>query len=372
MLNTFPGKLDNTSSFSCIIIRLQSGGGSFQKHALRRWAFRMTGNNKELSRRDFLKNSLGVAGLLGALSLPVPGLLKLKRISGGTGDESRSIANQEAPHAEKHHAYGWVIDLRKCTGCVNFDSPPQCTQTCINAHFVPKGQQWIQTFTVELPRGKYFLPAPCMQCENAPCVNVCPVGATYHDKDGMVLIDHTRCIGCRMCMAACPYHRRFFNWSTPQVPPDALKAAYSPLYPVPAVKGTVIKCMSCAHLLREGRVPFCVRGCPTKALYVGDFNEDLVSNGREVQILSRFLSERNAYRLKEDLGTQPRVWYLPGHGEEGGRAADDKRELQPPVWGWGGDGYDFRPGVWPWNDPRLKQTPPPEDVAFNVTGEAHR
>ena len=330
----------------------------------------MTQNNNDFSRRDFLKKSLGVAGLLGALSIPVPQLLKLKTAESTDGVKTPGTANKATP-AEKVHAFGWVVDLRKCNGCVSFDSPPQCTQTCTNGHFVPKGQQWIQVYDVELPNGHYFMPTPCYHCENAPCVNVCPVGATYHDKDGFVLIDHNRCIGCRMCMAACPYHRRFFNWGTPQVPPEALKAKYSPLYPVPAVKGTVIKCMSCAHLLREGKLPFCVKGCPTKALYIGDFNEDLVSNGREVQMLNRFLSENSAYRYKEDLGTQPRVWYIPGHGQEFGRAADDERKLMPPVWGWGGDGYEFQPGVWPWDDPRLKPVAPPTgSVTANSTGEA--
>ncbi len=153
-----------------------------------------------------------------------------------------------------------------------------------------------------------------------------------------------------MCMAACPYHRRFFNWGTPKLPPEASKAGYSPYYPVPAVKGTVIKCMFCAHLLETGKLPFCVKGCPTKTLYVADFKEDLAGNGKEVVVLSRFLRENNAYRHKEDLGTQPRVWYIPGHGEASGRQADDKRKLLPPVWGWGGEGYDRRPGIWPWGE----------------------
>lgn len=328
----------------------------------------MTQKNNDFSRRDFLKKSLGVAGLLGALSVPVPQLLKLNAAS-GTSNNTSSTANTAAPSADQPHDWGWVIDLRKCNGCVSFDSPPQCTQTCINAHFVPNGQQWIQVFQVETPGGSNFLPTPCQQCENAPCTNVCPVGATYHDKDGVVLIDHTRCIGCRMCMAACPYHRRFFNWGTPQIPPEALNATYSPLYPVPAVKGTVIKCMECAHLLRAGKLPFCVKGCPTHALYIGDFNQDLVSNGREVQILSRFIGDNSAYRYKEELGTQPRAWYIPGHGQESNRAVDDKTQLQTPVWGWGGDGYNFQPGVWPWNDPRLKPTKPPTgNITTNSTG----
>lgn len=244
-----------------------------------------------------------------------------------------------------------VIDLKKCEGCVTIDTPPQCTQACINGHFIPKDEQWIQVYEKELPGGgSFFLPAPCYQCENAPCVNVCPVAATYHEKNGVVLIDHNRCIGCRMCMAACPYQRRFFNWSTPKLPPEAALAEYSPLYPVPAVKGTVIKCMFCAHLLHNGRLPLCVVGCPMKALYIGDLNEDVASNGAEVVNLSKFLDENNAYRYKEELGTQPRVWYLPGYGQSFGRKTKDSRSFKQPEWPWGGDGFNRRPGIWPWGE----------------------
>ncbi|MDP2719630.1 MAG: 4Fe-4S dicluster domain-containing protein [Dehalococcoidia bacterium] len=250
---------------------------------------------------------------------------------------------------EKKHAWSMVIDLKRCDGCTGLDIPPQCTQACISGHFAPKGHKWIEIYDVELPGGgKYFLPMPCYQCENAPCVNVCPVGATYHDKDGVVLIDHHRCIGCRMCMAACPYQRRFFNWGKPEVPPEASLAEYSPLYPVPAVRGTVIKCMFCAHYLQDGRLPYCVTACPRKALYIGDLNQDIAGNGTEIVKLSKFLGENDAFRNKEDLGTQPRVFYLPGHGQDAGRKADDDRPLLPNTWAWGGEGYNKKVGVWPW------------------------
>ncbi|MEE8414229.1 MAG: 4Fe-4S dicluster domain-containing protein [Dehalococcoidales bacterium] len=198
--------------------------------------------------------------------------------------------------------------------------------------------------------GSYFLPAPCMHCENAPCVNVCPVGATYHTKEGLVLIDQRRCIGCRMCMAACPYQRRFFNWGTPELPPEAASIEYSPEHQIPAIRGTVMKCDFCPDMLEKGKPPACVSGCPMRAIYMGDLTENIASDGQKVVQLSRFLDENNAYRYKEDLGTQPRVWYLPGHGETFGRRADDRREIKSPTWSWGGDGYDHRPGIWPWGE----------------------
>lgn len=301
-----------------------------------------------LTRREFIKRSAGVAGLLAVLSSPLVAVLNRAKASSNTTKASGNIA-RAALAKGKVRAWGMVIDLKKCEGCVTIGAPPQCTQACIQGHFIPKGQQWIQVYEAELPGGgSYFMPTPCFQCENAPCVNVCPVAATYHNEDGVVLIDHKRCIGCRFCMAACPYQRRFFNWGTPELPPEAALSTYSPEYPVPAVKGTVIKCMFCAHQLRNGRLPLCVLGCPMKALYIGDLNEDVASNGVEVVKLSKFLDENDAYRYKEELGTQPRVWYLPGHGQSFGRHPGDSREFKPATWTWGGEGYNRRFGIWPW------------------------
>ncbi len=301
----------------------------------------MQDKDKGLNRREFIKKSVGTVGLVALLSSPFIAVSNRIKASDNTAEAA----------AEKQKVRAWcmVIDLKKCEGCVTIDTPPQCTQACTMMHFVPKGQEWIEVYEVDLPGGgSYFMPTPCFQCENAPCVNVCPVAATYHDKDGVVLIDHHRCIGCRMCMGACPYQRRFFNWGTPKLPPEAALAEYSPLYPVPAVKGTVIKCMFCAHFLRDGKLPACVTGCPMKAIYMGDLNEDIASNGAEVVKLSKFLDENDAYRYKEELGTKPRVWYLPGHGQSFGRKPDDPREFKSPVWTWGGEGYDRRPGIWDW------------------------
>lgn len=299
----------------------------------------MQDKDKDLSRRDFIKRSLGVAGLAAITAYPLVSVL--------TPGKSQADNSGSAPPG-KARSWCMVIDLKKCEGCVTIGAPPQCTQACINGHFAPKGQQWIQVYEVGLAGGgSYFMPTPCYQCENAPCVNVCPVAATYQTKEGIVLVDHQRCIGCRFCMAACPYQRRFFNWGTPEVPPEAALAQYSPEYPVPAVKGTVIKCMFCAHFLHNGKLPYCVAGCPMKALYIGDLNQNVATNGGEVVELSRFLSENDAFRYKENLGTQPRVWYLPGHGQEFGRKALDHREFNEPVWGWGGEGFDRQVGIWP-------------------------
>ncbi len=216
-----------------------------------------------------------------------------------------------------------VVDQDLCDGC------GKCTEACISEHRVPPAwgepsysgsqyngsQEWIKVFNhQETPDGTpVFQPTPCMNCQSAPCVKVCPVGATYYNEDGLVLIDNTRCIGCRFCMAACPYDRRFFNWGEPPHSPDEVLIHYNPEYPVPHRRGTVEKCVFCAHRVKMGRLPACVEACKLagmKALYFGDANEDVVTNGEDVVRLTDLL-DKGGFRLKEELGTQPSVYYLP-------------------------------------------------------------
>jgi len=145
------------------------------------------------------------------------------------------------------------------------------------------------------------------------------VGATFTTPEGTVLIDQGRCIGCRICMAACPYDRRFFNWGNPPAPPESKLADYHVEHQVPAKRGTVMKCDFCPDMARAGKLPYCAQACPTNAIYYGDFEEDIATNGVELVQLSRFLTDNQAFRLKEDFGTKPRVYYVPGHGEAVGR-----------------------------------------------------
>ncbi|MDO8634823.1 MAG: 4Fe-4S dicluster domain-containing protein [Dehalococcoidia bacterium] len=285
----------------------------------------MNRSKKEYSRRSFIK-LLGVAGI-GAIA--VPGIASTAKDLYTKFKVDQTL--QETPHKPKRlRQWVMVIDLKKCDGCESIDGVAKCTEACIKGHMIPTPggkwtQQWIQVLKQELPGGGSFhMPVPCQQCENAPCNNVCPVGATFQTPEGIILIDHTKCIGCRLCMAACPYSRRFMNWEEPQQSAEAAFVKYSPEYPVPFKRGTVVKCIFCAHNTHQGKLPVCVQGCPMKAIYFGDKEEDIASNGIEIVRLSRFLSENNAFRYKEDLGTQPRVYYLPGHGQEFGRHYEGK------------------------------------------------
>ncbi|MBI2323761.1 MAG: 4Fe-4S dicluster domain-containing protein [Chloroflexi bacterium] len=183
----------------------------------------------------------------------------------------------------KARQWAMVIDLRKCDGC------KECTLACQTEHALPKSFEWIKVFEVKDSQGgKYFMPRPCFQCENAPCLRVCPTGATFRDEEGVVLVDQVdKCIGCRMCME----------------------------HPVPQIKGTVGKCMFCVHRTDDGKLPACVEACAMEALYIGDLVEDVATNGNETVRLSTFLKENDAFRYKEDLGTGPRVYYIAGHGQ---------------------------------------------------------
>ncbi len=277
-------------------------------------------------RRQTLKVLGSVA--LGALVAPVIMIQSRKTLvqSGSTPAKGNS--------GQRLRRWAMVIDLRYCDGCQSVGKPPQCTEACIQGHYAPEPMEWIQVYEPSLPGGgTQFVPTPCQQCQNAPCVNVCPVGATFSTPEGVVLIDQNRCIGCRLCMEACAYDRRFFNWGQAPIPPEATFMEYDPMHQSPAQKGTVMKCDFCPDMARAGRLPYCAQGCPNHAIYYGDLEEDLATNGVQVVKLSRMLSEDSAYRLKENLGTQPRVYYLPGHGELVGRDAFKTGRL-PTVWPW--------------------------------------
>jgi molybdopterin-containing oxidoreductase family iron-sulfur binding subunit len=229
--------------------------------------------------------------------------------------------------------WGMVIDLAKCSGC------QACVVACAAENNVPcaepeeaergRALTWIRIVPFvegEFPHAKMrLLPLPCVHCDNPPCIKVCPVDATNITPEGIVRQIFSRCIGCRYCTNACPYTVRVFNWKKAEWPGE-MQEAHNPdvsLRP----KGVVEKCTFCIHRLQKAReearsqnrplvegdyVPACVETCPTQAMYFGNLDDPT----SKVSELSR---SPRVFRLLEELGTQPKVFYL-SEGEWSGKS----------------------------------------------------
>lgn len=220
--------------------------------------------------------------------------------------------------------WGMVIDLDRCTGCqacvvackaennIPFSSPKEAKRNRIIS--------WMKVLSIiegEYPNVRArFIPRPCMHCDNPPCVKVCPVGATYKNLEGLIAQVYTRCIGCRYCTNNCPYTLKYFNWYSPTWP----KEMENQLNPDVSVrsKGVVEKCTFCHHRLQKARekaraenrllkegdyVPACAQTCPTEAIYFGDLDDPKST-------VSQMARSPRAFRLLEELGTEPKVYYL--------------------------------------------------------------
>ncbi|HSE26918.1 MAG TPA: 4Fe-4S dicluster domain-containing protein [Gemmatimonadales bacterium] len=212
--------------------------------------------------------------------------------------------------------FGYAFNISKCKGFRN------CIEACINENNLDRraGTQYIRifemedgevdfdladaTFQHEVPaEGHFYLGTQCFQCANPPCVRVCPVGATWQEPDGITVVDYDWCIGCRYCMAACPYWARRFNWSAPDVPVPEVNPDQHYLGNRARKPGVVEKCTFCIHRSRQGRLPACVEACPTGARVFGN----LLDPDSEIRWV---LANKRVFRLKEDLKTEPRFWYF--------------------------------------------------------------
>jgi molybdopterin-containing oxidoreductase family iron-sulfur binding subunit len=221
--------------------------------------------------------------------------------------ELPAVSNSEARKGIPGKKFVMVIDLSRCKNV------KKCQEACNHMHHVHDEQNWIKVYPMQDAEktAPYWQPTTCMHCDEPPCVKVCPVDATYKRQDGIVLIDSDRCIGCRFCMAACPYSTRVFNWGDPGVPKDVAKQDYNAETSTPQKKGTVGKCDFCPDMTRMGMLPHCVSACPNGVFFFGDMNEDSVTNGSETFRFSDLVKDKSGYRLMEDLGTKPSVYYLP-------------------------------------------------------------
>jgi Fe-S-cluster-containing dehydrogenase component len=238
------------------------------------------------SRRNFLR------------SWPIAGLAVL------VGMKFKAVAlwaATDAPYNAREHRYGMGIDVAKCIGC------GRCVDACKNENDVPREpfyfRTWVERYVitaddtkVDSPNGgiegfppttsekgilrTFFVPKLCNHCEDPPCVQVCPVGATFSTEDGVVLVDKDYCVGCRYCVQACPYGARFVD---------------------PRTK-TAEKCTFCYHRVTKGMQPACVEVCPTGARVFGDLKQ-------QASPLTRFQRFRKLHTLKPHLNTKPKVFY---------------------------------------------------------------
>ena len=221
--------------------------------------------------------------------------------------ELPAVTPEEARKGIPGKQFVMVIDLSRCKNL------KKCQTACNKMHWVGEKQSWIKVHSIQEAEhtSPYWQPTTCMHCDEPPCVKVCPVDATFKRQDGIVLIDNERCIGCRFCMAACPYSTRVFNWDKPVIPTESMNQEYSPETSCPPKIGTVGKCDFCPDMVRNNQLPHCVSVCPNGVFFFGDEIEDTVTNGSETVRFSELIRDKSGYRLMEDLGTKPRVYYLP-------------------------------------------------------------
>lgn len=207
--------------------------------------------------------------------------------------------------------WAMVIDVKACVGC------RKCVYACVKENNIGRtsGFAYIQVLEMELGSNelelgtldyeqggrpdKWYLPVQCMQCAKPTCVYGCPVKATWKEPDGIVLIDYDKCIACRNCLVTCPYDARHFNWVEPEVP----KNEVNPLVPLEEKAGVVEKCTFCVQRTRNGKTTACVEACPVGARTFGDLSDPDSD-------VSRLLQTRRAFRLKEELGNEPAIWYV--------------------------------------------------------------
>ncbi len=218
------------------------------------------------------------------------------------GDALASLLSADAPYNAKEHRYGMGIDVAKCIGC------GRCADACKNENGVLREpfyyRTWVERYiigtdgktAVDSPNGgidgfspvqseqgilrTFFVPKLCNHCDDPPCVQVCPVGATFATEDGVVLVDKEYCIGCRYCVQACPYGARYID---------------------PRTK-TADKCTFCYHRITKGLLPACVEVCPTGARVFGEVQ------GRSSPLV-RFNRFHKIHTLKPHLNTKPKVFY---------------------------------------------------------------
>jgi len=292
-----------------------------------------------MSRRKMMK---GVAAVLGAMALPAkdapasvwesffqknfrelsPEELNgvLSRLQKEYSEKYKKAVTVRATPPVEGVLYGYGLDLSRCIGC------RRCVYACVGENNQSRDPQihWIRVLQLNKERGvdleeaehyynpakvpekgHFYMPVQCQQCEYPPCVKVCPVQATWKERDGITVVDYNWCIGCRYCMAACPYGARHFNWKKPALPPAEMNPETHYLGNRPRPVGVVEKCTFCVQRVRNtpGRYTACVEVCPVGARKFGN----LLDPESEIRYV---IENKRVFILKEDLNTRPKFYYF--------------------------------------------------------------
>lgn len=212
--------------------------------------------------------------------------------------------------------YGYAFNITRCEGFM------ECVTACVKENNLDRktNTQYIRIFEMEPGQldpstgdgqyyhevpvdNKFYMGTQCFHCEKAPCTKACPTKATWTEPDGIVVVDYDWCIGCRYCQAACPYYGRRFNWGKPEIPKEEITTRQHYLGNRVRPKGKMEKCTFCIQRTRKGRLPACVEACPTGARVFGN----LLDPDSEIRYV---LKHKKVFRMKEELGTQPKFWYF--------------------------------------------------------------
>ena len=237
---------------------------------------------------------------------------RLERLAKLKKNENVNVSDKDAIPGV---LFGYAFNISKCEGYMD------CISACLEENNLDRksNMQYIKVFEIEngtinvedgdnhyfhqVPKDEHFyMGTQCMHCENAPCIPVCPTEATWKEDDGIVVVDYDWCIGCRYCEAACPYEARRFNWAEPEVPTKDLNTDQHYLGNRRKAKGVMEKCTFCIQKTREGENPACVDACPTGARTFGN----LLDPKSEIR---KIIDTKKVFRLKEELGTEPKFWY---------------------------------------------------------------
>ncbi len=238
---------------------------------------------------------------------------RLVRLAKLRDNRDIQMSNQ-GPH--ENVLFGYAFNISRCKGYMD------CVEACVQENNLDRKSktQYIRIFEMdpgqldpttgdgkfhhEVPvDGKFYMGVQCFHCENAPCIKACPTKATWREPDGIVVVDYDWCIGCRYCLAACPYWGRRFNWGDPQVPEAEVNVDQHYLGNRMRMKGVMEKCTFCVQRTRKGKLPACANACPTGSRVFGN----LLDPNSEIRFV---LANKKVFRFKEELGTDPKFWYF--------------------------------------------------------------